>query len=191
MAEVNYPGMDKISEAPYSQKENLLISVSFWDFGRRPWDYVELMKNVEDYKLLMVGNWRLRSAKENFLEKLKEEKVKEKVILKEGVSESELYSLYEKSKFGIRFSYGEYGSSMLTIEAIQHTLPLIINDDLGTAKMIKENDAGYVVHEINYSEIKEFLNKIDQSKYQDLQNNIKKLQQKYSWLNHAKKLVDI
>jgi len=190
-AEVNYPGMDKISEAPYSKKENLLISVSFWDFGRRPWDYVELMKNVEDYKLLMVGNWRLRSAKENFLEKLKEEKMDDKVILKEGVSESELHSLYEKSKFGIRFGYGEYGPSMLTIEAIQHTLPLIINDELGTAKMIKENGAGYVVHEINYSEIKEFLNKIDQNKYQDLQRNIKNLQQKYSWLNHAKKLVDV
>jgi hypothetical protein len=27
----------------------------------------------------------------------------DKVILKEGVSESELHSLYEKSKFGIRF----------------------------------------------------------------------------------------
>ena len=60
------------------------------------------------------------------------------------------------------------------IEAIQHTLPIIINDELGTAKMIKENGAGYVVHKINYSEIKEFLNKIDQNKYQDLQNNIKK-----------------
>jgi len=40
------------------------------------------MKNVEDYKLLMVGNWRLRSAKENFLEKLKEEKMDDKVILR-------------------------------------------------------------------------------------------------------------
>ena len=149
------------------------------------------MKNVEDYKLLMVGNWRLRSAKENFLKKLKEEKMDDKVILKEGVSESELHSLYEKSKFGIRFGYGEYGLATFTIEAIQHTLPLIINDELGTAKMIKENGAGYVVHKINYSEIKEFLNKIDQNKYQDLQSNIKNLQQKYSWLNHAKKLVDI
>ena len=48
------------------------------------------MKNIEDYKLLMVGNWRLRSAKENFLEKLKKEKMDNNVILKEGVSESEL-----------------------------------------------------------------------------------------------------
>jgi len=47
MAEVNYPRMDKISEAPYSKKENLLISVSFCDFGRRPWDYVEHMKNIK------------------------------------------------------------------------------------------------------------------------------------------------
>jgi len=39
----------------------------------------------EKHKLLMVGNWRLRSAKENFLEKLKEEKMDDKVILKEGV----------------------------------------------------------------------------------------------------------
>ena len=109
----------------------------------------------------MVGNWRLRSAKENFLKKIKEKKMDDKVILKEGVSESELHSLYEKSKFAVRFGYGEYGPSMLTIEAIQYTLPLIINDELGTVKIIKENSAGVVVHEINYSEIKEFLNKID------------------------------
>jgi len=151
---------------------------------------VELMKNVEDYKLLMVGNWRLRSAKENFLEKLKEEKMDDKVILKEGVSESELNSLYEKSKFGIRFGYGEYGPSMLTIEAIQHTLPLIINDELGTSDLIRESGGGLVVKGVDPKAISEFLEKIDDGEYAKLQGGLGQLQKKYSWENHAKKLVE-
>lgn len=190
-AQVNYPGMDKISEASYSKKENYLISVSFWDYGRRPWDYLELAKNVDGYKFLMVGNWRLKQAREKFVEKLKYERMEEKVMLKEGVSESELQTLYDKSKFAVRFGYGEYGPASITIEAIQHTLPLIVNDELGTAKLIKEYEAGLVINGTNYSGIKEFLNSMDQTKYEVLQNNIKRLQQKYSWLNHVKMLVDI
>ena len=62
----NFPGMDKISEKSFREKENYLITVSFWDLGRKPWNYLEVIKNVDDYKLLFVGNWRVKKAKEYF-----------------------------------------------------------------------------------------------------------------------------
>lgn len=75
--------MDKISEKSFREKENYLITVSFWDLGRKPWDYIEVIKNVNDYKLLFVGNWRVKKAKEYFLKKVKEEGIESKVEMLE------------------------------------------------------------------------------------------------------------
>lgn len=186
----NYPGMDKISEKSFREKENYLITVSFWDLGRKPWDYVEVIKNVDDYKLLFVGNWRVKKAKEYFFKKVKEEGIESKVEMLEGVSESKLHELYDKSKFLIRFGYGEYGLATPFIEAMQHTLPVIINDELGTADLAKRYNVGLVIHGINIKEIKEFLKNMNENKYKELQLGIAKIQKEYTWENHTKKLVE-
>ncbi len=186
----NYPGMDKISEVPFSKKENYVISVSFWDYGRRPLDYLNLAKYV-DYKILIAGNWRIKEAREKFIDKLKEEKLEEKVKLLENLPESELNNLYDKSKFLVRFGYGEYGPAMAVIESIQHTLPVIINDELGTSDLVNKYKLGLVTHGIDYLSIKDFIINMDQNNYQKIQENINKIQQEYKWENHVRKLLDI
>ncbi|WP_016732452.1 glycosyltransferase family 4 protein [Saccharolobus islandicus] len=186
----NYPGMDKISERSFSEKENFLITVSFWDYGRRPWDYLEVIKHIEGYKLLMVGNWRIEKAKKDIIKKVKEEKLDERVKLMEGVSENELSELYDKSRFLIRFGYGEYGPAMTVIESIQHTTPVIINDELGTAELVSKYNLGLVTHGLDYDTIRNFISKIDEEDYKKLQNNINRVQKEYSWESHTRKLIN-
>ncbi|AAL62797.1 glycosyltransferase (type 1) [Pyrobaculum aerophilum str. IM2] len=185
----NYPGMDKISERHFSEKEDVLLAVSFWDLGRRPWDYLEVVKHL-DYKLILAGNWRVKKAKEKVVESIKLMGLKDKVSLVEGISENQLRELYNKAKFVIRFGYGEFGPAISVIEAIQHTTPVIINDELGTAELVKRYNLGLVVHGIDVRSIKEFINKIDEKTYSQLQDNIKKVQNIYTWLNHVTKLID-
>ncbi len=181
--------MDKISERHFSEKEDVLLAVSFWDLGRRPWDYLEVVKHL-DYKLILAGNWRVKNAKEKVVESIKLMGLKDKVSLVEGISENQLRELYNKAKFVIRFGYGEFGPAISVIEAIQHTTPVIINDELGTAELVKRYNLGLVVHGIDVRSIKEFINKIDEKTYSQLQDNIKKVQNIYTWLNHVTKLID-
>ncbi|BDC17391.1 glycosyltransferase family 4 protein [Acidianus sp. HS-5] len=186
----NYPGMDKISETPFSRRENVLLAVSFWDYGRRPWDYLEVIKNIDNYKLLIVGNWRVKEAKENTIRRIKEENLDEKIELMEGVPETKLNELYDRSKFVIRFGYSEYGLATAIIESIQHTTPVIINDELGTAELVNKYKLGLVIHGLNYNEIKNFVNKVNEEEYTNLQKNINIVQKEYSWENHTKKIIE-
>ncbi|BFI73762.1 hypothetical protein YN1_7490 [Nanoarchaeota archaeon] len=164
--------------------------MSFWDYGRKPWKYLELIKNIEGYKLIFAGNWRIKSLREKIIRKIKEEKLEDKVELRENVSESELNNLYDKSKFLIRFGFGEYGPSMLVIESIQHTTPVIINDELGTADLVNNYKIGLVTKGLDFNSIKKFIEEVDEGKYKEMQDNIKKVQKIYSWENHTKKLVE-
>lgn len=189
-AEVNYPGMDEVGFTPYSNKENTLISVAFWDFGRKPEVYVDLMKRIEGYKLLLVGNWRIKSAKEFVIKKIIEKGLKDEVVLIEGIPEGELIRLYQKSKFVVRFGFDEYGPGMAVVEAMQNTVPVIANSELGGSEIIKEGNVGLVVNSIDVEKIMSFLRKVDnQQEYSKLQENIRRLRNKYSWENHARKLI--
>ena len=122
--------------------------------------------------------------------KLKKRKLEKKVIMKQGIMESELIELYQKSKFVIRFGFGEYGLGTATIEAIQNGDPLIINSDLGTAELVNRYSCGIVLNNIDANSIKKFIDENNnEDSYKSLQDNIIKLSNDYSWRKHAERLV--
>ena len=191
-AYVNYPGMDKTgsSSTPYEEKENTLLSVSFWDRGRSVERYLEIISELEDYRLLLVGNWRIAGYKAQTLDKIKDMGLQQRIALREGVSEGELLNLYQKSKFLLRFGFGEYGLATAVIEAMQNTLPVIINDELGISDLIREYGAGAVLSGTGASEVKGAIRAFDNLKsYKILQANIERLREIYSWKAHVIKLL--
>jgi len=62
-----------------------------------------------------------------------------------NISESEKTSLIGESKFLVRFGDMEFGAATAVIESMSCGTPVIINTGLGTADMIKEHNAGYVL----------------------------------------------
>ena len=111
--------------------------------------------------------------------------------MKQEIKESDLIDLYQKSKFVIRFGFGEYGLGTSTTEAIQNCVPLIINSDLGTADMVREYQCGEVLQNISGVDIKNFIGKNNnRESYTVLLNNIIKLSHDHSWRNHAEKLME-
>ena len=96
----------------------------------------------------------------------------------------------KKSKFVIRFGFGEYGLGTATIEAIQNGDPLIINSDLGTAELVNRYSCGIVLNNIDANSIKKFIDENNnEDSYKSLQDNIIKLSNDYSWRKHAEKLL--
>lgn len=187
----NYPGMNVNKITDFSQKENMLIAVAMWDYGRKPLIYLDIMSKIKNFSLYFVGNFRIEELEQQFKDKVKTRKLEEKIIMKQGVKESELIELYQCSKFVLRFGFGEYGLGTAAVEAIQNGVPLIINSDLGTADLVNKYSCGEVLDEISPEEIKKYITENNnESSYSKLQENIIKLSTDYSWRKHAYKLID-
>ena len=186
----NYPGMDINKITGFKEKENVLIAVSMWDYGRKPELYLDIIKNIPEFILYFVGNFRIKELENKFKDEVQKRKLEKHVIMKQGIKESELIELYQKSKFVIRFGFGEYGLGS-AMEAIQNCDPIIINSDLGTAELVNKYSCGLVLDNINADDIKKFIdeNNNDNS-YIVLQENIVKLSNDYSWRKHAEMLIN-
>ena len=190
-AVVNYPGMDINKITEFNEKENGLIAVSMWDYGRKPELYLDIIENIPDFILYLVGNFRIKEHEDLIRREIKKRKLDQKVIMKQGLKESELIEMYQKCKFVIRFGFGEFGVGTATIEALQNCVPLIINSDLGSAELINTYSCGVVLDDINSDNIRTFINENNNiNSYEKLQGNIVKLSKDYSWKKHAEKLLN-
>ena len=189
-AVANYPGMDINRITEFGGKENALIAVSMWDYGRKPELYLDVIEKIPGFVLYFVGNFRIKELENKFKDEVKKRELEKRVIMKQGIKESELIELYQKSKFVIRFGFGEYGLGTSVIEAIQNCDPLIITSDLGTAELVNKYSCGIVLDNINTDDIKKFIDENNnENSYRVLQENIVKLSNDYSWRKHAERLL--
>lgn len=187
----NYPGMDINRITEFNRKENALIAISMWDYGRQPELYLDVIEKIPGFILYFVGNFRIKELENKFKDEVKKRKLEKKVIMKQGIKESELIELYQKCKFVIRFGLGENGPSMAAIEGIQNCDPLIITSDLGAAELVNKYSCGMVLDNINPDDIKKFIDKNNnENLYKVLQENIVKLSNNYSWRKHAENLIN-
>ena len=187
---VNYPGMDIQKFTEFRKKEDALIAVSMWDYGRKPEVYLDIIEKIPDFTLYFVGNFRIKELENKFKDEIKKRKLEKKVIMKQGIMESELIELYQKSKFVIRFGFDESGPGMAIIEAIQNCDPLIINSELGTGELVNRYSCGIVLNDISAKSIKRFIEENNnENSYKILQDNIAKLSNDYSWKQHAERLL--
>ena len=188
-AVANYPGMDIHKTTEFKNKENSLIAVSMWDYSRKPELYLDIIEKIPNFILYFVGNFRIKALESEFKDEIKKRKLEKKVIMKQGILESELIELYQQSKFVIRFGFSEYGLGS-AMEAFQNCDPIIINSDLGTAELVNRYSCGIVLNNIIAKDIKGFIDENNnENSYKILQNNIVKLSNDYSWKQHAERLL--
>lgn len=186
----NYPGMDIIRETRFEEKENAIIAVAFWDYGRRPETYLDVIEKLNDFTLYFVGNFRIEELEKMTLREIEKRGLERRVLMRKGVKESSLIELYQRSKFSIRFGFGEYGLGTSTVESVQNCVPLIINSDLGTSDLIRNFSAGLVMDSLDPSAIAEFISKNNNAEaYGLLQTNVKRISEFFSWRKHAENIL--
>ena len=186
----NYPGMDIIRETKFEEKENSIIAVAMWDYGRKPEVYLDMIGNVNDFTLYFAGNFRIKELEDKFVQEVKNRNLEGKVLLKKGLEESELVDLYQRSKFSVRFGFGEYGLGTSVVESIQNCVPVIINSDLGTSDLVRNFSAGLVMDHLEPITVAKFIFKNNNAEsYGSLQTNVKKMSKAFSWRKHAEGLL--
>ena len=90
----NYPGMDINKITEFNKKENALIAVSLWDYGRKPELYLDVIEKIPNFVLYFVGNFRIKELEEKFEDEIIKRKLENKVIMKQGVKESDFILLF-------------------------------------------------------------------------------------------------
>jgi len=169
-------------------KYDYLITISNWSVVKSPFKYIELMKKLPNYLLIMGGNWVDDNFKEEFKNKIIEENVN--IILKEHLTETEKYDLLSHAKVLIRFEEKERGIGIGPIEALETLTPVIVNDDLGISLDVEKYGLGLVIKNWDYSVIPNFLKDLESNEYRlNIIENIKKYIKDNSWSKHCEILI--
>ncbi len=188
---VNYHGMDAREKLKYEEKEDLILANTTWDSNRASDLYMEILEGLPEFKMQMVGRWRDANLKSLYKNKIIKHSLESRIEMRENLKEEEIRVLYLKSKFMIRFGYGENGNPHGIIDSLSHGIVPILNSELGISKIIKDFNAGIVVDNIDSELIITRINDINNKEtYSKLQKNMNKLCSEYSWLKHCNIILE-
>lgn len=183
-----YPGLTLHDNIPkFNERENIAISVTMWDLGRKPEVLVEISKHIKNGKLIIVGSWADTNYLNRFNKAIIDSGLKDKIFVTGKVNEEYLTELYKKAKVSIRFGYNEKGPGMGSLESISWGLPLIINEGIGIKEIIEDNKNGYIVKETDYKTIALLIERLfdNENEWAKMSENNISLSQKLTWENHC------
>lgn len=187
---IDFPGIKKRTSLDFGSKENDIVAVSMWDKGRKPQIYLELLEKLPEFGLQLVGNWRDKGLREAMKSLADKKKMAKRVTIRENIQEDFLRMILARSKFSIRFGFGEYGPGMSVIESIENGTPVIVNGDLGSSDLVSQLNLGFVSKKTDLGEIADFVQgNNERSRYQKLIFNLEKAYEFQTWKNHATKLL--
>lgn len=187
---LNYRGLDlpfSIKKVYFGDRLDRIIIDSQWDTGRRPEKYLEIAKQLEEYKFLITGGWRDIKLKDQMLSTIHNEKITN-VEIKTQFTQSDLLELFSNSKFAIRFGYSEGGIPNAFLLAVSTRTPIIVNQGIGCNEIVESMGGGEIVDSIE--EVVNAVRVMDNEKiYDQKQFELEKILQTYSWERHAKALL--
>lgn len=189
-----YLGLNPQSYIPcFEEREDIALSVTMWDFGRKPEILIDIGKNLNFGKILICGDW----TDYNYMNELKEiitrEGIQDKVEITGPITEELLITFYKKSKISIRFGYNEKGPGMGSLESIAWGLPLIINNGIGIKGKIIDKKNGFIVNEKDSVSIAKTIENLfkDAKEWMAISGNNIQLAKELSWDAHNAKLNEL
>ncbi|MEM3489873.1 MAG: glycosyltransferase family 4 protein, partial [Nitrososphaerota archaeon] len=187
----DFPGLEARAFVPYSMKGNTISLVSFWNEVKNPFAYIPIFRKIRNFKFLMIGSWTSEEYRDKFLKVIIEENLEERVELFENVSEIEKNQIIARSKFFIRFGFGEFGPGYGTIEALENGVPVIINSDLGIADYLRNYGCSLIIEDVSDVDAVELFIKQNDNEmsYEKMQDGIMHFINEYSWKRHVQKLL--
>lgn len=189
-----YPGLMLHDYIPgFDSRENIAISVTMWDFGRKPEILLQIAKKLRFGKIMVVGSWTDNNYLSEFKRLVEDADLSGKLIITGEIEEKYLIDLYKKAKVSIRFGFKEKGPGMGSLESIAWGIPLIINDGIGIKEVVKNNVNGYIVEETDSPLIANLIDGLFKRKdtWSEISQNNLVLAKELSWDEHCFKLNNL
>lgn len=160
--------------------------------GRGLFKLLDAFKNIENGKLIMLGDGKER---QNLLDYHRELKLENKVIFIDRVPYQELRSYTKSADIGIQFlentNFNHYSaSSNKLFEYLMAHVPVIGSDLPEIKKVIEEEKVGLTVEESNTIELQQAIQELidDEDKRNYLKENTQRAKNKYNWDNEKRNL---
>lgn len=184
----NFPGFNIKEFNDFDQKDDQIITLSMWDRKRKVELYLEIARLLPDFKFLILGNWR----DANYFKEINERvDIPENLSFVKNIPEEQLKDIFHKTKFSIRFGFGEYGIGTSVMESISYSVPPIINSDLGTSDLITNYTPELIVNEIDPRNIADLIRNLNKKEtFEKLQSKLIKMSTENSWQSHSLKLIE-
>lgn len=189
-----YPGLVLHNDIPdFDSRENIAVSVTMWDFGRKPEILLQIAKKLKYGKIVIAGSWADNKSLEDFKKRVIAGGLTNKLSITGGIEETDLVNLYKRAKVSIRFGYNEKGPGMGSLESMAWGIPLIINNGIGIKEIVRDNLNGYIVEENDYETIANLIDELfnRKDKWSEISKNNIILAKGLSWDNHCLKLNSI
>ena len=183
-----YPGLMLHDYTPgFDSRENIAISVTMWDFGRKPEILLQIAKKLRFGKIIVVGSWADNNYLSEFKRLVEDADLSGKLIITGEIEEKYLIDLYKKAKVSIRFGFNEKGPGMGSLESIAWGIPLIINDGIGIKEIVKNNVNGYIVGQNDSGLVANLIDRLFNGKdtWSEISQNNMILAKELSWDKHC------
>lgn len=134
------------SEVGISKNDKLLLFVGRMEEYKKPLEFIELIKYISkkssEYKGIMIGNG---SLKDTVIEKIKEYKLENVILLIDKVSNKEIHKYYKISDAFINLNNNEiFGMSIL--EAMYQGCPVVAHNAPGPNFIINSGENGFIIN---------------------------------------------
>lgn len=189
-----YPGLVPHDDVPgFDDRDDVAISVTMWDFGRKPEILIEIAKKLRYGKIVLAGSWTDNKYMEKIKKIIAENNLSNKITVTGMIKESELTELYRRARVSIRFGYDEKGPGMGSLESISWGIPLIINTGIGIKEIIKDRINGFIVNENDPEQIANLIDGLFRNgdKWSAMSRQNLLLVNDLSWEKHCLKLNSI
>lgn len=186
--EVLTPATSILSKLP-QKKDNYLIASSRWESAKNPQLLLDLMRNLPQNKLLMVGSWTNTSDFSSFKQKIKDQNLKKRIVLKTNVLPKHLQDLYANALVWIHPNVEAFG--MGGFEAASCGCPVVIPDGSGLTQILKDGQDGFFPKIVGIEAfIKPVRYLIDHPEiaYSMGKHAWQTIRQSHSWQQHARQL---
>lgn len=186
-----YPGCKEINNYN-NNKEKFILSVTRWDFGKKPEFLLEVMKRLKnEYNLIVAGGWLRDKQKSKFEKTIITENLSNKVKVLGYVSNNKLERLFSKAKVLIYPNFEAFG--LTGLEAASFGCPIIFPKGSGVTDLYEHGKQGFFPEEGNVDEFVKYLNIIlyDDDLALEMGKSAFKIAKNYTFYEHAKNLSKI
>ena len=184
-----YPGVEPIDKLP-DKKEKFILSVTGWTQAKKPDYNLELIRALPSSHLIMAGSWYPKNSEEDFRQKVKDERLTDRVEITGALEENKLRRLYQEALVLLQTN-DDRGFGLPALEAAAHGCTFIIPQGQGVGELFEDKVDGFFTKERDTKVILEKLKlligdpklarRMGESAWTKVANS-------YSWEKHAQKL---
>lgn len=188
---VIYPSVHPLKTP--KKKNNYIMVITAWKRGKSPEYLLELMRELPNMHIKMVGKWLDPDYKREFEALIDSENLAEKIEIVGEVNEAELSDYYARATALLQTN-DDRGFGMPAMEAAGNGTTFIIPKGQGVGALFTEGVHGFYTKEKNTKQIVPILKNIinDDQKAKAMGRSAwEEVRANYSWKQHAQQLLEV